>query len=29
MSIYKHKPSEPEQIVRKVIVLNSVGIDGD
>ena len=29
MSIYKHKPSGPEQIVRKVIVLNSVGVDGD
>ena len=29
MSIYKHKPSGPEQIVRKVIVLDSVGVDGD
>ena len=29
MNIYKHKPSGPEQIVGKVIVLNSVAVDSD
>ena len=29
MNIYKHKPSGPEQIVDKLIVLNSVAVDGD
>ena len=29
MNIYKGKSSGPEQIVGKLIVLNSVAVDGD